>query len=332
MTRIIEGLVPQLNYVKPPSQTPTYRCRKTNLLEYRSYGRKKIARAARDLCESSSDEEAFDSPNKYSAKRRKYPVRKFLVRSETNGVSFDCSESEKSYFEAISTETQNSISDRFLDANDETSAAILDSVTIFNPGKAPYPREYERTTNSDSDKRRKEQSSTEDDSDLQNSNDDSNDWVDETTSATDSDSSQSNDDEEICVFEKPLYKNANITVGASAVLVVQFCQKYKLSQKARNDLLNLVKQHCPLDGQSQFPKSYKKMLALVMPVLQKGEKQIVCAVCNKVIPLNSTTCKNEHAEKRIVQENPYFYNIPLESQLKMLLEGNNYIQSVIKPF
>ena len=214
-------------------ETPKkYRCRKTNFLEYRSYGRKTTAPAARDLCGSSSDEEAFDSPNKYSAKRRKYPVRKFLIRSETNRVSVDFSESEKSDFEAISAETQNSISDRFLDANDETSAAILDSVTIFSPGKAPDPREYERTTNADSDKRRKEQSSSED----------------EVTSKT-------------------------------AMMVVQFCQKYKLPQKARNDFLNLVKQHCPLDGQSQFPKSYKKMLALVMPVLQKVEKQIVCAVC-----------------------------------------------------
>ena len=104
-------------------------------------------------------------------------------------------ESEKSDFETISAETQNSISDRFSDANDETSAAILDSMKIFSPGKAPDPRECERTTNSDSD--------------LQNSNDDSNDWVDETSSATDSDSAQSNDDEEICVIEKPLYKDPN---------------------------------------------------------------------------------------------------------------------------
>ena len=97
-----------------------------------------------------------------------------------------------------------------------------------------------------------------------------------------------------------------------------FVKKYKLPQKARDDLLKLVKQHCPEEAKQQFPKTYSKMLKLLIPVLKKVEKQTVCAACNKVISSSSTLCENGHVDR---QENSFFYIIPLEPQLKMLLEG-----------
>ena len=291
-----------------------YRSRKASSLQYRSYRRKNIT-AAHDACESSSEEEAFDSPNKYSTKRRRYSISKAtLYRSETNAAGIDSSETEISDFESIS-ESQNGTL-----VNSESSNVIFDSCAYAGQNAA-NSWESDQPTSSDTEiKNQNKKSSTESDSDSRSNSDDDDD---ETSSSTNSETLQDSDEDETCLFEKPLYNDANITVGASSVLILQFCQKYKLPQKARNDLINLVRQHCPINAELRIPKRYGKMLSLVMPVLQKVEKQTVCAVCNTLIPSNSTLCENQHAETRVGQDNPYFYNIPLEPQLKLLLEGNN---------
>ena len=50
------------------------------------------------------------------------------------------------------------------------------------------------------------------------------------------------------VFSKSIYEGSNLSVGASCILITQFSRKYKLPRKAQNDLLTLLKLHCPEGG------------------------------------------------------------------------------------
>ena len=47
------------------------------------------------------------------------------------------------------------------------------------------------------------------------------------------------------VFTKSIYEGSNLSIGASCILITQFSRKYKLPRKAQNDLLTLLKLHCP---------------------------------------------------------------------------------------
>ena len=276
-----------------------YRSRNASLFQFRSYGRKKATQAI-GFSESSSDEDAFDSPQKYAKRRKNQSAEKVhCQRSETDRAN-SSTEPERSHYEATP-ETQinsgNSSDSNTTTTYFEKTDVVINNISINDSCKTS---EYNRTCSSDSQ------------SDGGESNDN------ESSSSKSSDNSLDSDEDEISMFEMPMYNDANITVGASSILILQFCQKYNLPQKARDDLLKLVKQHCPEEAKQRFPKTYSKMLKLLIPVLKKVEKQTVCAACNKVISSSSTLCENGHVDR---QENSFFYIIPLEPQLKMLLEG-----------
>ena len=52
-------------------------------------------------------------------------------------------------------------------------------------------------------------------------------------------------EDEVDIFPKMLYTGSNLSVGASCLLIIQFCRKCKLSRKAQNDLLSLIILHFP---------------------------------------------------------------------------------------
>ena len=130
------------------------------------------------------------------------------------------------------------------------------------------------------------------------------------------------DNEQVGSFDKMLYNDSEISTGATYLLILKFCTKYKLSRKAQSDLLQLIRIICPKDAAENIPKSYRKLVSKMIPSLEKVEKQMICLTCNQ--PLKSGICNNGHAQpSNSAQDNPHFYNIPLEPQLQMLLEGKN---------
>ena len=235
----------------------------------------------------------------YAKRRKNQSAEKvYCQRSETDRAN-SWTEPERSHYDATP-ETQinsgNSSDSNTTTTYFEKTAVVIDNISINDSCKTS---EYNRTCSSDSQ------------SDGGKSNDT------ESPSSKSLDNSIDSDEDEISMFEMPMYNDANITVGASSILILQFCQKYKLPQKARDDLLKLVKT-LEVQAKQRLPKTYSKMLKLLIPVLKKVEKQTVCAACNKVISSSSTLRENGHVDR---QENSFFYIIPLEPQLKMLLEG-----------
>ena len=63
-----------------------------------------------------------------------------------------------------------------------------------------------------------------------------------------------------------------------------FVKKYKLPQKARDDLLKLVKQHCPEEAKQRFPKTYSKMLKLLIRYLKKLKSKLFVQLATKLFP------------------------------------------------
>lgn len=135
------------------------------------------------------------------------------------------------------------------------------------------------------------------------------------------------DDQKVDVPNEPLYDDSSISTGAACLLILKFCIKYKLSRKAQNDLLHLIKILCPNGAAQKIPKSYGKLIAKTIPTLEKVEKQMVCSTCNDL--LKSGICVNGHQQQSTIQDSPYFHTIGLEPQLKMLLEGNEFSNYVV---
>ena len=47
----------------------------------------------------------------------------------------------------------------------------------------------------------------------------------------------------------------------------------------------------------------------------------VCSICNKKIEEDATVCEDRHPSGKPTKEDSYFFEIPLEPQLKMVIEG-----------
>lgn len=149
-----------------------------------------------------------------------------------------------------------------------------------------------------------------------NGNDSSSDESDKDSFLPDDGSDRAN------VFSKSIYEGSNLSVGASCILITQFSRKYKLPRKAQNDLLTLLKLHCPEGVEIALPQTYKELLKKTMPSLANIAKVRVCSICTKNIEGDATECEDGHPAGRPTKEDSYFIELPLEPQLKMIIEGN----------
>lgn len=93
----------------------------------------------------------------------------------------------------------------------------------------------------------------------------------ESSSGTESEQNE-NLDEVVFPFEELLFDDSGISVGAACLLILKFCQKYKLPRKAQNDLLQLIRQLCPTDAAQKIVKTYRKIIVKTMPLTRKSRK------------------------------------------------------------
>ena len=59
-----------------------------------------------------------------------------------------------------------------------------------------------------------------------------------------------------------------------------------------------------------------------MPSLANVAKVRVCSICTKKIEGDATECEDGHPVGRPTKEDSYFIELPLEPQLKMVIEGS----------
>lgn len=95
-----------------------------------------------------------------------------------------------------------------------------------------------------------------------------------------------------------------------------------MNNKDENDLLTLLKLHCPERVEIALPQTYKELLKKTMPSLANIVKVRVCSICTKKIEGEARECDDGHPVGRPTKDESYFIKLPLEPQLKMVIEGS----------
>lgn len=115
--------------------------------------------------------------------------------------------------------------------------------------------------------------------------------------------------------EEMLYPGSFLTVASSSVLIMKFKAKHKLSNDGLQDLLNLIKVHCPtpnkcITSSHLFNKQFGKNSAV----------SHYCNSCFQSIDADSQVCPNELCNNILSDSYSYFTEVPVIPQLKRLLE------------
>lgn len=116
-----------------------------------------------------------------------------------------------------------------------------------------------------------------------------------------------------------LYEGADLTVGASSVLLLQFKMKHKLTQEALGDLLELLKLHCPFPNKC-FQSLYlfkKQFCDLKLPVTL----HYFCSSCLQTTEDDNQKYQNPSCNKDLsaAGAKSSFIEVSIEAQQQKIL-------------
>ena len=116
--------------------------------------------------------------------------------------------------------------------------------------------------------------------------------------------------------EEVLYDGCPLSVATSAILVMKFKAKHKLSNEGLQDLLNIIKLHCPILNKCiassyLFNKQFGK---------NPGVSHYFCNSCFQSVDLDAQVCPNELCNSNLSDSRSSFTEVPIIPQLKRLLE------------
>lgn len=113
-----------------------------------------------------------------------------------------------------------------------------------------------------------------------------------------------------------LYDGSPLTVATSSVFIMKFKAKHKLSNEGLQDLLNLIKLHCPTPNKCiassyLFNKQFGK---------NTGVSHYFCNSCFQAVDRDVQVCPNELCNSNLSDSRSSFTEVPIIPQLKRLLE------------
>ena len=113
-----------------------------------------------------------------------------------------------------------------------------------------------------------------------------------------------------------LYDGSPLTAATSAVLMMKFKAKHKLSNEGLQDLLNLIKLHCPTPNKCiassyLFNKQFGKKSEII---------HYFCNSCFQTVDNDAEVCPNELCNNNLSYSRSSFTEVPIIPQLKRLLE------------
>jgi len=116
-----------------------------------------------------------------------------------------------------------------------------------------------------------------------------------------------------------LYEGADLTVGASSVLLLQFKMRHNLTQEALGDLVELVKLHCPSPNKCfQSLYLFKKQFSdHKLPVML----HYFCSSCLQTTEDDNQNCQNPSRNKELsaAGAKSSFIEVSIEAQLQKIL-------------
>lgn len=128
---------------------------------------------------------------------------------------------------------------------------------------------------------------------------------------------------------KPLYRNAPLTVAESLLLVVTFAIRYTLSGSALNDLLILISLHCI------SPNLCRKTLHQFHHFFRSVKNPLVyhryCSYCFLLVDDRATVvCPNSLCSRDLTRSNScfFFIEIPIVSQIRNLFSKSDFYDNL----
>ncbi len=124
-------------------------------------------------------------------------------------------------------------------------------------------------------------------------------------------------------IEEQLFPGCPLTQTSSSLLVMKFRLRHNLTQEALADLLKLIKLHCPAPNRclSSVYKFDKKFALLKCTI----EFHSYCKTCLQELSNQHIGCPNPNCAQQASAsaKNPQFIGIPIEQQLKSILESES---------
>ena len=128
---------------------------------------------------------------------------------------------------------------------------------------------------------------------------------------------------------KPLYRNAPLTVAESLLLVVTFAIRYTLSGSALNDLLILISLHCI------SPNFCRRSLHQFQHFFRSLKNPLVyhryCSYCFLLVDDRATVvCPNSLCSRDLTKSNScsFFIEIPIVSQIRNLFSKSDFYDNL----
>lgn len=120
---------------------------------------------------------------------------------------------------------------------------------------------------------------------------------------------------------QPLYPGSLITKNHSASLIMAFSLRHSLPKAAVGDLLRLINIHLPQDAVPPsmylFNRHFEECKANI-------KFHVYCKECLSYLgleeELHCAVCDRDYSRRSLLNENAYFVYMPLEYQVKELME------------
>lgn len=127
--------------------------------------------------------------------------------------------------------------------------------------------------------------------------------------------------------EKLIYPNARLTNAASMLLIMTFSVVHKLSGEALKDLLSLIDMHCLVPhALIQSLYKFKRYFSMLKHPIKKHH---YCPNCCLPIDLQCQNCPNPACTELFTNnDKPFFVEVPIEDQLKVLFNRNGFYNSL----
>ena len=112
----------------------------------------------------------------------------------------------------------------------------------------------------------------------------------------------------------PLYPGASISCKESWTSIYKFSVSNKLTDSATQQLLNLIRSHCP--EPNSCPQTVYKLKKQVGPT--EGINTQYCSICMNSVPLDQKKCKNcSNPNSQLC----YFTLMPFQEHLQSIFSG-----------
>lgn len=124
--------------------------------------------------------------------------------------------------------------------------------------------------------------------------------------------------------DEPLYTGANITAAVSYLLIMAFVIRHGLTGEALIDLLQLIELHCLLPNSCAKSAYFFHKYFIDYKIALK--KHYYCKACLALLSIPGEDCPN--CGDIVVQDQPFFIELPIAEQLKAMLTRPQFYEKV----